>query len=85
IYYESLSFRYYYRENQEVNRMTKDTIYHKKGDWVYQYSNIDSYSLTSSNDPSQLFKVFWKLKTTEVSEKIADSILNSWGLKRKNY
>ncbi|WP_299520363.1 hypothetical protein [Winogradskyella sp.] len=54
-------------------------------DWVYKYKSLYSFRVSSTNDPSILFKVHWKLNTTEVHKEVANGILNFWGLKQKNY
>ena len=79
--FETLKYRYVFEDYKEYAIKTKDSVLINKG-WQYIYEfPIEMKGVTSNRPKSE----YWKRESKKISEKKADSILNSWKLKRMNY
>ncbi|MGR7812982.1 hypothetical protein [Lacinutrix undariae] len=79
--FETLKLRYVFEDYKEFDIRTKDSLNISKG-WQYIYEfPIEDKGVTSNKPKSE----YWKKEEEKISEKKADSILESWKLKRLNY
>jgi len=79
--FESLTFKYVFEDYKTYDFKTKDSIPIAKGwQFIYDYP-IEKTGVTSNKPKSK----YWVRNSKKIDERQADSILNSWELKRENY
>ena len=76
--FETLTYRYVFEAYKYFDYQFQDSVAVKKG-WQFIYEYPGEVEGVTSNKPQSQY---WDRRIEKVSERYADSLLDSWGLKR---